>query len=273
MADPIRSGALVTALILATAATARAQIAPPPPAPPAEAEVPTVAADVPAPQRGVVYGAGLRARYVSVPGWFLGLFTKQNVPLSAYGLGGEFFRRKGELDISFGLSWQKMGPPDGNWLGKGKRAEIDTDFVQFRGFGLVGADASFIWRTALSEHVAFRYGAGLGIAIVTGHMYRTSAAGCTEVNAGNERECYPRLPGCTADGCTEKALKDSEGRPDNGPGDPHRFIEDDVPGAIPIVNMMLGFDFRIPDVQGLEFRLEGGFFNAFVLGLGAAYAF
>jgi hypothetical protein len=37
--------------------------------------------------------------------------------------------------------------------------------------------------------------------------------------------------------------------------------------------MVLGFDFRIPDVKGLEFRVEGGFSNAFFLGTSAAYLF
>lgn len=213
----------------------------------------------------------MRVRYVSVPNWFLGLFTKENVPLSSVGVGGEFFRRKGDLDITFGLSWQKMGPSDGNWLGKGKQANVDTDFVQFRNFGLIGVDAAFIWRNDFSEYVGMHYGAGLGLAMVTGKILRISAAGCTGANAGNENECRPSI--CPPTGCTESVLVNSEGTRDGGPGDPHRYKESSVPGAIPIVNMLIGMNFRLPDVKGFEMRVEGGFYNAFVIGLTAGYLF
>lgn len=286
MSDRISRGALALSLVLVTTSAVWAQQAPapapPPPAAPPEplapqpetvGVTPTVSVEAAAVPRSVLYGAALRGRWISVPSWFLGLFTKKNVPLSSFGVGGEFFRRKGDLDISLGIGWQKMGPPDGNWLGRGKQAAIDTDYVQFRNFGLIGFDASFLWRTEINQHVAFRYGAGLGVAIVTGKMYRISAGGCTEQNAGNLAECFPRVAGCTAGPCPEKALKDSEGRPDNGPMDPHRFVEDDVPGAIPIINLLLGFDFHIPDVKGLELRLEGGWYDAFFVGLAAGYLF
>jgi hypothetical protein len=208
---------------------------------------------------------------VTVPHWLLGLFTKQNQSLSSYGFALEGFRRKGDMDIVLGLSYQRMGPPDGNWLGKGHAASIDTDLVQFRNFGFVGLDASFIWRTVMSEHVAFRYGAGLGLAIMTGKMLRTSAAGCNEQNAGDTKACRPSF--CPATGCTEELLKRSEGPVDNGPGNEHRFVDGNVPGAIPIINLLAGVDFHIPNVKGLELRVEGGFYNAFFLGIAAGYLF
>jgi hypothetical protein len=287
MADRLQQGALGALLglwltaALATAAHAQALNAPPPPPPPPppmdtatanEGPVVHAAAAPPKGPNDVVYGAALRARYVSVPGWFLGLFTKKNVPLSSYGFGGEFFRRKGELDIALGISYQKMGPPDGNWLGKNHDAGIDTDFIQFKNFGFVGLDASFIWRTQISEVVGFHYGAGVGLAFMTGKMLRISAGGCNDSNVGDPTKCFPRVPGCNTGPCTEAQLKTSEGH-DNGPTDPHRFEETSVPGAIPILNMLLGFNFKIPDVKGLEFRLEGGFYNAFVVGLATGYVF
>ena len=55
--------------------------------------------------------------------WMLNLFTKKNVPLSSWGTGIEFFRRKGELrPRRCSFSYQNMSPPDGNWLGKGHDA-------------------------------------------------------------------------------------------------------------------------------------------------------
>jgi hypothetical protein len=232
---------------------------------------PAVTTAAPAGPSDVVYGAGARLRWVSVPGWMLGLFTKKNQSLSSYGFAGEFFRRKGDMDIMVGLSYQRMGPPDGNWLGKGHEASLDTDLVQFRNFAFVGFDATFIWRNVISEYVAFRYGAGLGIAIMTGEMLRTSAAFCNEQNAGNTSQCRPAF--CAPSGCTEAQLAASQGRVDNGPGDPHRFKDTNVPSAIPILNLVTGLDFHIPQAKGLELRLEGGFYDAFFLGLAAGYVF
>jgi len=252
------------------APSAWAQTEAPPPSEEPRSNPPSVTTETPAPT-DVVYGAGARLRWVSVPGWLLGLFTKENQSLSSYGFAGEFYRRKGDMDIMLGLSYQRMGPPDGNWLGRGKEASIDTDLVQFRNFGFIGFDATFIWRTVISEYVAFRYGAGLGIAIMTGEMLRTSAAGCNEQNVGNTSQCKPIF--CPASGCTEALLAASQGRVDNGPGDPHRFKDGNVPGAIPILNLVTGLDFHIPQAKGLELRLEGGFYNAFFLGLAAGYLF
>jgi hypothetical protein len=228
----------------------------------------------PAGPNAVQYGGALRARWISVPSWFLGLFLKQKVPLSSWGMGGEFFRRKGDLDIAIGFNYQKMGPPDGNWLGKGKDAAIDTDFLSFRNFGFIGVDAAFIWHQRLNEYVGMHYGAGLGLAVVTGQILRISATGCTEANAGNTKECQPQICKTQGNGtCTEELLKSTEGGVDNGPADAHRFKESSVPGAIPILNLTLGMNIRFPELKGFEVRFEGGWYNAFFLGGGVGYAF
>lgn len=242
------------------------------PAVPEPAPEPAVAATAPVNPNAAIYGAGARLRWVSVPHWLLGLFTKQNESLSSYGFAAEGYRRKGDLDIMFSLSYQRMAPPDGNWLGKGHDAGIDTDFIQFRNFGLIGFDAAFIWRNVINENVAFRYGAGLGVAIVTGQMLRTSAAGCTDQNLGDVTRCKPRI--CRGTTCTEAELAASQrsGGVDSV-DDPHRFADGNVPGAIPILNLVAGLDFHFPQVKGLELRLEGGFYDAFFLGLAGGYLF
>jgi len=266
-----RMGLAVVAGLLATldVPAASAQVAAPASLAPQPA---TVADAAPAPPGDVVYGTALRLRWVTIPGWFLDFFTDENIPLSSFGIGGEFFRRKGDMDIAFGLTWQKMGPPDGNWLGRGNDATLDTDLVQFRNFGFVAFDISFLWRTRLSEYVSTRYGAGLGLAIVTGKMLRVSAGtpGCKD-SPSDESTCRPIY--CPTGGCTESLHAMNEGRPDTGPDNPHRFADANIPGAIPVLNFVMGFDFRIPDVKGLELRLDGGFYDAFFLGIGGAYLF
>jgi hypothetical protein len=224
----------------------------------------------------VSYGAGLRLRWVSVPSWMLNLFTKKNVPLSSYAVAGEFYRRKGEFDFIVSIGYQNMSPPDGNWLGKGHDATIDTDYVQFKGLGFVGIDASFVWHTFFTDWFGLHYGAGLGLGIVTGHMLRTSnGSGCTEGNAGDFTKCHPIGADCPPSGCTDASLNMismMNPGPDSA-GNPHRFTDPNVPPALPIVNVVVGVDFRLPRVRGWEAKIEGGFYDAFFLGGGVGYTF
>ena len=225
------------------------------------------------------YGVAFRARWISVPSWFLGLFTQKNVPLSSYSVGLEGYRRKQDRDdpnrtweLSVGIGFQDMSMPDGYWLGKGKDASVDTDLVQAKNFGLITMDAAFVSRQYFSRYFGIHYGAGLGLAVVRGKIMRTSArpdgqGGFTVVNRNGQQMCDRNAS------CHEDLLTQSQGQPDNGPGDPHRFQENSVPGAIPIINLLFGLDFPIPDAKGLEFRLEGGFFDAFFLGGSAGYVF
>jgi hypothetical protein len=221
----------------------------------------------------VSYGGGLRLRWVSVPSWMLNLFTKKNVPLSSYAVAAEFFRRKGQFDFIVSLGYQNMSPPDGNWLGKGHDPSIDTDYVQFKGLGFVGVDASFVWHTFFNEWAGMHYGAGLGLGIVTGHMLRTSnGTGCTEANAGDYTKCHPIGAVCPPSGCTDASLAALMTGPDD-PQNPHRFTDPNLPPALPIVNVLVGFDFRLPNVRGWEAKIEGGFYDAFFLGGGVGYTF
>src|SRR4029079_19722760 len=97
------------------------------------------------------WGVAARLRWVSVPGWLLNSFTKQNVPLSSWGTGIEFFRRKANFDLILSFIYQNMSPPPGNWLGKGHNAVDETDYVVFNNLSMLGADLSFIWHTNFNE--------------------------------------------------------------------------------------------------------------------------
>jgi hypothetical protein len=252
-------------------------------APPAQApsalDAPPIAGTVAATSTrapNVSYGLGVRWGWVSVPKWMLNLFTKKNVPLSTFNsFGVEFLRRKGEFDFLLSLAYQDMSPPDGNWLGRGHDADVDTDYVQFKGLGLVGVDASFVWHSYLSDWFGLHYGAGLGIGVVTGKILRTSNAGCTEGNAGNLADCHPLNVPCTATSCPEPPLAAgmTTNPDDDSPTTPHRFKESNVPPALPIVNVVLGMDFRLPRVRGWEAKIEGGFYDAFFIRFGAGYTF
>ncbi len=276
MATRATIAGFVTLLVLGSSPLARAQVEEPAPVAASEGVASTARPLIN--PKAPVYGVGARMRWITIPGWFLNMFTKANKPLSSYGFGGEFFRRKVDRDdpmrtweISFGLGYQKMGPPDGNWLGNGKDAREDTDWVQFRNFGLVTFDAAFIARQYFNNVFGIHYGAGLGLGVVTGEILRTSSDGCTDDNLGNTKQCKPRV--CSDAAHCEAALAKTEGPANDDPSDPHRFVEDSVPGAIPVLNLVFGLDFKVPQAPGLEFRLEGGFFDAFFMGGTVAYAF
>lgn len=218
------------------------------------------------------FGFSLRYRQVFVPSWFLGLFTQEHTTLNSFHVGGEFVRRKGDMDIIIGVALQNMSPPDGNWLGRGKDPRIDTDYVQFKDFQMIGLDAAFVWHTNFNEWFGMHYGAGLGLGLLTGKVLRISAGtpGCASA-PGDERVCYPQP--CAQGPCTEAELRNLDGPPGTLER-PGRYKEDSIPGAIPILNVLAGIDLHIPDVPGLEWRLlEGGFYNAFFLGSSITYLF
>ena len=250
--------------------------------PATEADPAVVAASAPATSAPsqARYGVALRWRWVSVPSWFLGLFTQKNVPLSTFSCFAlEGYRRKADRDdpnrtweLSVAVGYQNMSPNDGYWLGKGKEKDQDTDLVQARNFSLITMDAAFVSRQYFSPYFGIHYGAGLGLAVVRGKILRTSATynqatnQYTVVSNGTEI-CHANAT------CDEKALAATQGPKDLGPGQPHRFEETSIPGAIPIINLLFGLDFPIPDAKGLEFRVEGGFYDAFFIGATGGYVF
>jgi hypothetical protein len=250
------------------------------------AEEPSATAAAAAPAAAALdapqYGLAFRFRWVSVPSWFLGLFTLKNRPLSSYGYALEGFRRKRDKDdphrtweLSAAIGYQDMSPPDGYWLGKGKDIKNDTDLVQARNFSLITMDAAFISRQYFSPYFGIHYGAGLGLAVVRGKILRTSA----KYNQANGQFSVVSNGTTICDAnakCNEaqlSATSQSGGQSEDSVDTPHRFEETSIPGAIPIINLLFGLDFPIPDAKGLEFRVEGGFFDAFFIGGTAGYVF
>jgi hypothetical protein len=243
LARPAAAAKAATADEEATGAPgAAAQTPAPPPVDLGEEVAPVRPADL-------SYGVSAQLRWVSVPSWLLNVFTKQNVPLSSWGTGLSVFRRKGNFDIALSFNYQNLSPPDGNWLGSSNTAATDVSFLQFQSFVMYGIDFSFLWHNYFTDWFGIHYGAGVGIGILGGHIERTkNLAGCTDANAGDTSMCKP------------------------GPNSMTGELAD-VPPAVPIFNVQLGVDFRLPKVRGWEARLEGGFYDAFYLGGGIGYTF
>src|SRR5262249_7431918 len=147
---------------------------------------------------------------------------------------------------------------DGNWLGKGNyQASADTDYVQFKGLALWAVHVSVIWNAMFTNWFGMHSGAGLGVGIVSRPITPTSAApNCTPANAGDLKQRHP----VNVDGSNgvrhEAQLAATEIPGNTGSLDtaqnPHRFTETSVPPALPIVNVLVGVDFRLPNAKGWE---------------------
>ena len=234
------------------------------------------------------YGLAARWRWVSVPGWFLGLFTQKTVPLSTFNCWAlEGFWRKHDKEdrnrtweIVVAVGFQNMSTSDGYWLGRGKDPAADADLVQTKGLGLITMDAAYVLRQYFSPYFGIHYGAGLGLGVVRGKIMRISAQYDPATGQFEVRQPGGQAPGygpgaqiCGTDAKCNALLSQSATRQDLGPYDAHLFQETSVPSALPIINLLFGLDFPIPDAKGLEFRLEGGFYDAFFIGVSGGYAF
>lgn len=223
------------------------------------------------------YGAGFQLRGIFVPTWFLDMFLDASTGLSSVGLGAEFIRRKGNLDIVGGLNFGFYSPPDGNYLGNGKSPAVETDYVDFRDLNVLALDVTFIWHHYFTPWLSMVYGAGLGMGFVLGDVYRISTyqGNCTADNIGDLSRCNPVPPGDQAsldkwnrsrDQWLADARKCSSG---DSPASPCLFREDDVWPVVPVVHLLIGVNFKI--TEEISVRVDGGFHNAFFVGASGQY--
>jgi len=183
------------------------------------------------------FGIGLRVRYVFMPESMLELFLEDAPSGAAHpGFGLELVRRKGDFDIVLGLEYANISPDDGLYLESGDvpgtaGGGMNPDLTEFEDFAMLGADVSFIWHQKIVSKVDFRYGAGIGVAAVLGKILQTDT-NCSVM--GDINSCTPITGG----------------------GD-IRVENQDVPPAVPIVNILAGV--RLEVAPQLTVNVETGF--------------
>lgn len=197
----MRPGLLLISLLLPTAMMPAARAeglddVPPktapgaiPPAAVAPAEAPIAATD-----ERPHYALGVYGHGVFAPSGMLSPFLSANSgSVSTGALGAHFTRRKGSLDVVISMDFGWYSPPDGNFLGAGKDAKLDTHYVQFRGLNVFSADVSFYYNHDLGSRVGLFLGGGIGLGAVLGDVYviNNSETVCTADNAGDPSKCYP----------------------------------------------------------------------------------
>lgn len=195
------------------------------------------------------YGVGLRLRGVFEPAFMMNLFVEEQTSGGMFhpGFGLELNRRKGNFELVLGFEYENLSPDDGYWLEKGDDGVTPgqfPDFIDFDGLSWFTTDLTFMFHTPMSESVAFRYGAGFGLGIVFGDALQTD-----QVCSGPDFETQ----------CMD------------APGGEQVDDPADIPPVFPVVNLILGTQFR--PSRKVSINIETGIRTVFFFGLSGTYYF
>jgi hypothetical protein len=195
-------------------------------------------------------GVGGRFRFVLVPGFIRNIFFDYSPSASALVMGAEVIRRRGNLDIVFGLEYWRVQADDSLILDKGDNPSMPDeapDFVDFKSLGGIGADVQFTWHTEIAPMLDFRYGAGIGVVIPVGSATQT------------DTEC---MPNTSADDLDDR---------DRCPNIPGSTVDANIPPILPLPTLLAGL--RFSPIEQFSFNLEVGMHFLFYGGLTIDYFF
>ncbi len=221
------------------------------------------------------YAVGARIRGVFVTHAMMSGFLTASTELNSMSGGAEFIVRKRTFDIVTSLDLTFVNLRDGNFLGSGRDASLDTHFTQFGDFGqlsMLSADVSIIGHTALTQWLELRYGAGVGLGLVIGDVHTINNGPiCTKDNAGDISKCFPVSPTVgpiplDQPGAEAKLKQTEDPTKIDLAGDPHRHVTQNKPPVMVVVNLLVGFRFKVH--RRLAFDVEVGFRDAIFVGGG-----
>jgi hypothetical protein len=211
------------------------------------------------PEPGLEYGVGVRLRRVYVPKALLELFVLRAPDGAANtGLGVEFVRRRGNLELQLGFEFENVQPGAGVWINKGDNVAggDEADYILSperagKSLGWFTIEFTFLNHAPINKYVAVRYGGGAGIGIVTGGLqkYDVECRGATNDNP--EPGCVPMQEGGTGIG--------------RGPADY------DLPPVFPVVNAIVGLQIR--PVEKMTINIETGIRTMPFIGVSGGYFF
>jgi len=228
-------------------------IATPPPAPGTTPPItPLEPEEKPNPDEQGAVGVGVRARFIFLPSAILNLFLDHSTSLASYALGASFIRRKGNFDIEFAVEYDKLSLTNGYYLPKGDNPGVQgqyPDFIKFDNFGMISADATFIWHTNIVPTVQFRYGAGIGIGFLLGDL-KSQKSMCS-ANTQTDDLDDPNTPQCTL-------IPGSE-------------FNRSKPPVVPIVHLLVGIRFKL--IDQISLNVEFGIRDIPFVGANVGYFF
>lgn len=235
----------------------------------AEPDSTPAAGTTPEPRSEVSYGVDLRIRSVHIPTTVLEWFITRGNGAGNLGLGIDLVRRSGNNELQLGFEYERINLGEGVLIGPGMRVPADfADYVLSpenapEKFGWFTIEFTFLHHTPLHRYVALRYGAGLGIGIFTGGVYRWDVeCAASATNASPEPGC---VPGDHIAGGTGRTASDATGAPQSEP------VKYDLPPVFPVVNAIAGLQIR-PTPQAV-INLEFGLRTLPFFGMSAGYFF
>ncbi len=267
---------------IAEVKAARAAAAPPPP--PAAEPVPAAALPPPtveaAPTKAVVdpnlprtkYQVGVRVRGLFATRAMLSPYLQAGTHMNSWSVGAEFIYRKRTFDIVTSLDFSALDVTDGNYLANNHQADQDTHYLQFRNLSFLSVDVSLIGHHDLTSWLEIRYGGGIGVGAVLGHILTTNDfAGCTPQNAQNLSQCHPLNVTLTGPNAEQQLQQTSTNSGPDTATSPKRHVETSKPPAMAVVNLLVGFRFKLP--RRFAATVEVGFRDVIFTGVALHYLF
>ncbi|HWO25953.1 MAG TPA: hypothetical protein VNO30_44775 [Kofleriaceae bacterium] len=213
------------------------------------------------------WGVGFRLRSVRAPKGLLELFV-ESAPggVSNVGLGVDFVRRRGNLELQLGFEYERIEPKEGVWIQSNTNvaAGDEADFIlspkhnNNESLSWITAEFTFINHAEITKNFAIRYGGGAGIGILRGSLGRYDVFCNGATNADPEPGCVPPAP------------------PFNGTGQfggdtPGEIVKYNLPPVFPVVNAILGVQIRPFDKMTIN--IEGGLRTFPFFGVSGGYFF
>jgi hypothetical protein len=218
----------------------------------------------------VHYGFDVGVRETFVPSGLLGLFL-DHVPGGVANTGGrlDLVRKRGNLELQLGFEYEHITPAAGVYVNKGDGPNIAPSASSQAAVDYILPNASLAWFTVeftflnhapITKWLAFRYGGGVGLGILTGSVPRY------KVFCGAGASLSNLSPACTPPEVSSggKATLDTADLP-NQPQ------PEDTPPVFPVVNAIIGFQLR--PIDKLVINLEGGIRTMPFIGTSIGYFF
>jgi hypothetical protein len=220
----------------------------------------------------VEWGADFRVRSVWVPQSIINLFVERSPGgIQNWGWGFDLVRRRGNTELQLGFEHENLPPPEGVWINKGDQVPSNTaDYILSPDHAPGGStlgwytiEFTFINHVPINKYVAFRYGGGAGLGIVSGDLYRwDTQCNATASNANPEPGC---VPGDHVTGGQGISSSDGNGAPETTP------VKYGLPPVFPVVNAIIGV--QIKPTPKMVINVEGGIRTLPFFGFSAGYFF
>lgn len=214
------------------------------------------------------YGIDLRLRSVWVPQGLVDLFVESSAGgAHNTGFGADFVRRRGNNELLLGFEYEHITPTPGVWVEK-KGSNDNPNAADYilspddagESLGWFSLEFTFVNNVPINKYVAFRWGGGAGLGIITGGLKRWDVECSGPAMQGPS--CTPGDVGLAGSGRT---ADDSQGLPEQKPQSYN------LPPVFPVVTALVGFQFK-PSPKAV-INVEGGIRTLPFLGVSAGYLF